>query len=298
MITKHLWIYCLTLVIISISIVEIAECSENNTQTQAASIQKEYTSPLCNWISNGKSLGKWWLRRSRDYQSPDKILYHVELKYTFNNSTGNEELTKHKLKSSLTLRKDIVSNYLSYSLKKKDMDYRGSIIKNEKENLENTVFVEVFSFMDLLATYQWQADDKKYYLNRYVYSGGPYFTLINNKTIIFKIGGFFGHDKIEYMNELSELMGTKQEDYDKDFFSVYQRGNLFITDNISFSEKIKYRSFTGSSEYTVDFTGTLNFKISSNISLNVNYEIERDSTEKAGTEKEDRELTTGIKLSF
>jgi hypothetical protein len=287
------------LILISISISKIADCSENNSQAQAVSVQKENTFPLFNWFSNGKSIGKWWLKRSRDYQSPDKILYHVELKYTFNDTTGNEKVTKHKLKSSLTLRKDLVTNYLSYSQKKKDMDYRGSLIKNEKENLENTVFVEILSFMDLLFTYQWQADDKKYYLNRYIYSGGPYFTLLNNKLIIFKIGGFFGHDNIEYMNELSEKMGTKQEDFDEDFVSVYQRANLFITDNISVSETIKYRSFTANSDYTIDFTGDLNFHISKNIALNVTYEIERDSSEqKSDIDKEDRELTMGIKLSF
>ncbi|MBF0450676.1 MAG: DUF481 domain-containing protein [Candidatus Magnetomorum sp.] len=292
----NIWI---TLVLISIPIFGIAEDTVNVTQTQTISEQTKDAFPLLKWISNGESFGKWWLRRSRDYQPPDEILYHLELKYTFNNTTGNEELTRHKMNGSLTLRKDFFTNYLSYSLKKKELDYRGSIIKNEKEILENTVFAEILPFMDILATYQWEADDKKYYLNRYTYHGGLYFTLVNSKQLIFKVGGFFGHDKIEYMNELSELMGKKQEDADEDFFSVYQRSNWFITDSISFSEKLKYRTFTGSSSYRIEFVGDLNCQVSKNIALNVSYEIERESTEqKMNIEKEDRDLTVGIKLSF
>jgi hypothetical protein len=255
--------------------------------------------PELNWISSGEPLGKWWLRRSRDYKAPNVILYHLDLKYSFNDETGNEEVTKHKLNASLILRKDTVTNYLLYSLKNKELDYRGSIIKTDKETFQNTVFIEALSFMDIMLDFQWEANDKKYYLNRYIYSGGLYFTLLNTKKMVFKIGGFYGHDKIEYMNELSELMGEKQEDFDADFFSIYQRSTFLVTDEITLSEKFRHRIYTGSSEYHSILNLNCNVKLTKHFSIDASYEIEReDTSENSNLEKEDRELSLGIKLSF
>jgi len=226
-------------------------------------------------------------------------LYHLDLKYSFNDETGNEEVTKHKLNASLILRKDTVTNYLLYSLKNKELDYRGSIIKTDKETFQDTVFIEALSFMDIMLDFQWETNDKKYYLNRYIYSGGLYFTLFNTKKMVFKIGGFYGHDKIEYMNELSELMGEKQEDFDADFFSIYQRSTFLVTENVTLSEKYRYRTYTGSSEYHSILNLNCNVKLTKHFSIDASYEIERDNTsENSNLEIEDRELSLGIKLSF
>jgi hypothetical protein len=255
--------------------------------------------PKLNWISSGESLGPWWLRRSRDYTATNAILYHLDLKYSFNDETGNEEVTMHKLNASLILRKDILTNYLLYSLKNKELDYRGSIIKTDKETFQNSVFIEALPFMDVLVDFQWETNDKKYYLNRYIYSGGLYFTLLNTKKMVFKIGGFYGHDKIEYMNELSELMGEKQDDFDADFFSIYQRSTFLVNENITLSEKYRYRTYTGSSEYHFTLNLNCNVKLTKHFSIDASYEIERDNTsENSNLEIEDRELSLGIKLSF
>jgi len=255
--------------------------------------------PKLNWISSGESLGPWWLRRSRDYTATNAILYHLDLKYSFNDETGNEEVTKHKANASLILRKNIFTNFLVYSLKKKELDYRGSIIKTDKENFQETIFIEVLPFMDFMGDFQWEANDKKYYLNRFIYSGGLYFTLLNTKKIVFKIGGFYGHDKIEYMNELSELMGEKQDDFDADFFSIYQRSTFLVTENVTLAEKYRYRTYTGSSEYHSILNLNCNVKLTKHFSIDASYEIERDDTsENSNLEKEDRELSLGIKLSF
>jgi len=255
--------------------------------------------PELNWISSGESLGPWWLRRSRDYTATNAILYHLDLKYSFNDETGNEEVTKHKVNASLILRKDIFTNFLVYSLKKKELDYRGSLIKTDKENFQETLFIEVLPFMDFMGDFQWETNDKKYYLNRYIYSGGLYFTLLNTKKMVFKIGGFYGHDKIEYMNEYSELMGEKQEDFNADFFSIYQRSTFLVTEDITLSEKFQHRTYTGSSEYHSILNLNCNVKVSKHFSIDASYEIERDNTsESKDLEKEDRELSLGIKLSF
>ena len=255
--------------------------------------------PDLNWISSGESLGPWWLRRSKDYTATNAILYHLDLKYNLNYETGNEEVTKHQANATLILRKNIFTNFLVYSLKKKELDYRGSLIKTDKENFQETIFIEVLPFMDFMGDYQWEANDKKYYLNRYIYSGGLYFTLLNTKKLVFKIGGFYGHDKIEYMNELSELIGEKQEDFDADFFSIYQRSTFLVTENITLSEKYRYRTYTGSSEYNSILNLNCNVKVNKYISIDVSYEIERDNTSKSNNlYKEDRELTLGIKLSI
>ena len=66
------------------------------------------------------------------------------------------------------------------------MDYRGSIIKNEKQKFGNTVFIEILPYMDFMGEFQWLTDDKKYYLNRYTYYGGLYFNVLNTKKVIFK----------------------------------------------------------------------------------------------------------------
>jgi len=268
-------------------------------ETAEKAVSKDTKQNAFSWISNGAKLGKWWLRRSRDYTAPNAILFHSDIKYSLNNETGNEELTKHKLNVSLILRKDICTNYLSFNLKKKDMDYRGSVIKNESQKFEDTVFIEILPFMDFMTTFEWETNDKKYYLNHYTYSGGLYFTLLNTKQVIFKIGGFYGHDNIEYMNELSELMGKKQEDYDKDYFRIYQRSTFLLSDIITFSEKLNYNSYAGNNGYDLELNLNCNVKITRNISLDTSYDIERDATEgNSALEKEDQELSVGIKISF
>ncbi|KPA19015.1 secreted protein containing DUF481 [Candidatus Magnetomorum sp. HK-1] len=290
---KFIWMFVLILTFNSAICVMAKDDSDSKQKS---------SEPYLQWISSGESLGKWWLRRSRDYESPNAILYHLDMKYSFNNETGNEELTKHKLNASLTLRKDIFSNFMSFYLKKKEMDYRGSIIKNEKQKFGNTVFIEILPYMDFMGEFQWLTDDKKYYLNRYTYYGGLYFTVLNTKKVIFKIGGFYGHDKIEYMNELFALMGKKIEDPDEDFFSIYQRSVFLITDDITFSEKLTYRSFTGSSDYQIKTNFNLNVKITKHISIDAAYEIDREASDldqaNLNIEKEDRDFTLGIKLSF
>jgi hypothetical protein len=256
---------------------------------------------LPDWLSNGKKLGKWWLRRSRDYEHTDDVLYHLNVRYNFDQSSGNEEVEKHKIKSSFTLRKNIFSNYLSYSLKKKEIEYRGSRINTEKQTFDNLVFIEALKFMDVLIGYQWITDDKKYYLNRFNYYGGFYFTLLNTKKFIFKIGGYYGHDTIEYMNELSELIGKQKEDFDKDFLYLNQRFNWLVTKNLTISEKFKYRSYTGESSYTLNAIIDLDFAITQNLSLNASYEIERDTTESEnniGIEDEDVDISLGIMINF
>jgi hypothetical protein len=263
--------------------------------------EKKSSKILPSWLSNGRQYGKWWLRRSKDYEPTDAILYNIIIKYNFDHSTGSEEVKKHKLKSSLALRKKKLSNYVMYSLKKKETEYRTSRIQTEKQTFEDLIFIEALNFMDVLIGYKWLTDDKKYYLNRFNYYGGLYFTLLNTKKLIFKIGVYYGHDRIEYMNELSELLGKQKEDFKNDFVYANQKLNWFITDTITLSEKLKYRSYIGETDYVVNTTFDLDIAITKNISLNASYEIDRDTTDSdnnLGLSLEDKDFSLGIKLMF
>ena len=69
--------------------------------------------------------------------------------------------------------------------------------------------------------------------------------------------------------------------------------------NITLTEKYRYRIYSGSSEYNSILNLNCNVKLSKHLSIDASYEIERDNTSESNNlEIEDRELSLGIKLSF
>jgi len=266
-------------------------------------IVKKTEPPARKWISNGRQFGKWWLKRYSSYAPCDSLLYYFKLKYSFNELTGNEELKKDKVKSTLILRKNILTNQIDYTLKKKKMAYRGSLIETDKQKFTYSLFIETLKFVDFLMGYQWHKDDKKYYLNLFRYYGGTYFTLLDNKRIIFKIGGYFGHERIDYMNSVSEMLKKYKNPFDEDFFACNNKCTVFITDQITFTQNIKYQNYLKESYYYFESTSELDFKISKHISLGLEYEFTHDSNEiqslKIGNvKKDDTDFTMSINVNF
>lgn len=258
------------------------------------------------WISNGESLGKWWLDRAKKQDPlPPELLYHIEARYSLSKATGNEEITKHKVQSTIMLRKDIVTAETMFKLKEKDMEYRGNTIKTKQRTLGQIFFVEYFDKMDLVGGLMWRTDDKKYIDNRYLCYGGLYFSLLSLDNCKVRAGAYYGYTDIEYQeDELAAFVPNEDfSNFDSDLIYLDQKLDWSITESIHFSEKFSFRQYLKDTDY---YHWNLNlgmeFSLTKNISLTCSYEVDYDVNKLdeivKGLERKDTELDFGIKVSF
>lgn len=260
------------------------------------------------WISNGKALGKWWMDRAKATDPlPPELLYHFEADYSFTESTGSYEESEHRATVSLTLRKGVFTNGITY--KHNEKDYGPGRTKKEKYTLDESLFVELWEKTDILISGQWYSYNKDYMDSRYTASAGLYHTFLSSPAYTLKAGLLCGYAQESYMNDelLKDGLITSDEtipDYNTGLLFFIQRFTWSLSKNMTFSEKLNYRQYLKDTEYrhwTLNLD--LNYSLTDNISVFSAYEIDYDSNQSddlkgSSADDEDADLSVGIRISF
>ncbi|MCI5144884.1 MAG: hypothetical protein D3923_04995 [Candidatus Electrothrix sp. AR3] len=64
------------------------------------------------WLSDGASLGvPWWTKNPKKFTTlPVPLLYHIEVNYSYSDSSGNVDIENHSGSAHLLLRKNTFSS--------------------------------------------------------------------------------------------------------------------------------------------------------------------------------------------
>ncbi|MDM8523999.1 hypothetical protein QUF80_11585 [Desulfococcaceae bacterium HSG8] len=220
------------------------------------------------WISNGKSLGRWWLKNAKTYDPmPLPLLYHLEGKYAYAEKSGNIDVENHEATALISLRKGIFTSFTTYSKGKSDVTIN---LTKDQTSTETGDFMQDFSLaltdrISVQAGMMWNTNSAIYLDDRYTYYGGLQVVLFDSPNLGLSLGGYYGQENNSYMNDKvhDDLFGPlceitppgfcdPAEDFDSDGIRVIQRFNATIisTPFVTVWETFDYMShFDGSDEF-------------------------------------------------
>ncbi len=248
------------------------------------------------WISNGKHLGRWWAGRAKKQDPlPPQLLYHIDVSYSFKDVTGDDEVTSHKIRANLKLRKGLITSTTSFTLKDKEQSYGGMpSSKTDKKVFEESIFYEAFEKTDVFVGFQWKEDNKRHIKDRYICSLGLYHEFFTSPFRL-RAGAAYGYADISY--------STDDPVYNTDLAVFFSDLTWPITDRISFTGSGLYFQYLKDTDFKFwGVTFKLDYKITDNISIFTSYQVdyEKDLMDQKypDIKKKNTELGCGIKLSL
>jgi hypothetical protein len=227
----------------------------------------------------------WWFKNAKKFESTDSWLYHLGLSYSFSDTGGNIDSTKHNAMLDLALRKQAFTSVTQYNLRKSDSE---NSLTDISMNIQSQKFHQAFRYAvndwaALVVGGRWTKSDSTKYIDRRVsFFGGSLFSIIDQPGLILNAGVFYGNSNTSYMNKTITKVRKYQdfipvEDYDSGEFFLSQTLRWKLSDNINFEEKANYIQLLEDTEYSYgNLTLGLEFKINKNISVVASYDIEYD----------------------
>ncbi|MCP4107822.1 MAG: DUF481 domain-containing protein [Desulfobacteraceae bacterium] len=295
-------------ILVALAMTPVSSVAEEQESGQADTKKSEPTETPASsgsWISNGKALGKWWAGRARAQDPmPPELLYHLDASYSFTKLGGDDDETQHKVKGNIILRKNIMTNWMTYKLKDKETNYGTYTKLKEKQSFDESIFFEFWEKLALGAIFQWSTYNRDYYEDRYIFTAGGYATFIESPKLVLKAGLYYGYNKIVYMNDdLEAKYGETLPDFTSDIVSANQKFSWTMTDRIAFTESANYGVCLKDTDlYYWVLTLALDFELTKNISLVGSYELDHSVNEvdlKFGEgEEESSEFDLSIKIKF
>lgn len=310
-------VFCLWAVFLLINVQPAAFAAEE------ASDQASQAQPEGDAGKQKKDLGEWWLRNPLTYDPvPDEFLYHLEATYDWSRQTGNFTNDKHDLSALLTLRKNIFTYNIRYSLDKRNasrpypppyQDDNKDLRKSTRHLTHNDFRVALTDRIILgLGTF-WLKDDYIKIQNRYTYYGGLGYTVFNHPRLKIDVFGAYGYEELDHTDEYHENY-LKMQDwgetegirYDRgtEMYSLiylFQSARCYVTRSLVLNESINYFVNPDDSEqYRWKFNVSADIKIIEHIFASLSYEEQYDNTPEAimGIRKRDTAIGAGIKISF
>jgi hypothetical protein len=306
--------------LLAIASISVGAADNNQANQKVSSLSN------ANSISDGKKLGRWWLKSAKKYNPlPNPLLYHFEGTYSYSESSGNVEAKAHRGNLNLTLRKQLITSITKYGISNrettKQITEKDVVIKDQ--HFRQGFRLSLTPKLEAVVGGLWEQSTTKYLQDRFVYYGGARFMVIDTPNLDLMLGGFYADTETEFMNsEVQNIPKYKNfpsvDDYNSDAIRLSQRLHWKMTPTISFTGTGDYMMFLEDTDYYFWKVKTaLNFKLSKNFSFVTSYQINYDynpfieavqsyldkrRVTKAATTGEvyrrDTALSFGIKLTF
>lgn len=271
---------------------------------------------------------EWWENSSFEY-SPvyPYLLKHTHLKFTFANSTGNDEGYANKGAVLLALRKGRFTNIVAYTIDKKNISSPdGSRVDKDTQGFEETAQYEFNRYLFAEAGFHWQRLSQFMILNRYipVVGVGSYNVLqdIFNKKQT-RLGLHLGAAwvKDEYYPMVVDMIGKNSDsfyglyfraDFSHKFYDLFTFKSEFILKHAIESTPVYVMTtiprtsltdqkavMTGSTKrYDWNWTNSLEFALNQYVGFLVSYTMAYDSNPWPIAAKSDTELMIGFKFAY
>jgi len=272
------------------------------------------------WFSNGKALGKWWIKNPKKFDPvPRPLLYHFEGSYSFSQLNGNVDYKSQTISTDLTLRKKFFTSNTMFDVKKNEITM--SLFPDNTTKVETNYFQQYFAFsltnrFSVIGGYMWETNDSaKYVKDSKVRLGGLVVRLFESPKFTVRVVGAYATLKTIYMNDsLVEIPGfIPVEPYETGSLYFFPSIDWQITNIISFNNMFTYLyCFEGASYHKWGIDFKLKFKVTETISFFTNYNIGYDnnpfvesvnqSLDNANSSgklnKKDTELSIGINIAI